>query len=820
VDIRHDLGMAARRIARRPGLAASVTLILTLGIGVATAVFSVAHRLLVRPLPVPDPDRLIVAWETDPGRTDSLIEVSYPHFLDWRAGSRSFQDMAAFGSVNWSLQLRGSFGVETVPYAAVSGSFFDTLAARPLLGRTFLPHEDGKGAPRVAVVGYALWQRRFAGDPAVVGSTVHLSGEPFTVIGVMPRDFDFPRGAQVWRGVGRELAALHERESHSPQFQRGLGVLYVLGRLKEGVSREAARTELGTLARRISVADHFSQAGWDARLVPLVDHYLGPATRRALEALAVASAIVLLLACANVAVILLVEAIGRRNDLAVRRALGAGGLRLVLDPLAQGSLLAVAGGLGGTMLAAATVRAVVAFAPGDLPGLAEVALDGRALAFAAAVTVATALLIVVAPSWLSSRLAIAPTLKAGGPGGGSDPRGWRISRLLVTAEVALSAVLLVGGGLMVRSLGNLLRVDLGFVPDRALTFSVTTARDFEGRTFQRTLLERLTALPGVEAAGAVHNLPLALGLIGSDNWVVPEGLGTDEDAVRERALVANWELVTPDYFRAIGTRLLAGRAFTDHDGPDAPKVVIVSESVARRLWPGADPLHRRLNTWGAKWDPKNGIYEWQTVVGVVEDARYRGIQHPRPDVYLPYEQAPGGIGHFVVRTKGRPMALAGAVREQVAAIDSAANVEGLTTIRTLVERALAPWRFTSALLAVFAAVALVLTASGLFGVLHHFVSRRTREIAIRMALGAEPRRVRRFILRQGLTVTAAGLALGLGLSLALVRALSALLYGVDARDPWTYLAGTAALGAVAALACSLPARRAAAVDPAVALRSE
>ena len=820
---------ALRQLIRRPGLTTAIVSILALGIGVSTAVFSVVGRVLLRPIPVAELNRLVVAWEFDPSREGSLIEVSFPYFQDWRAQSRSFEDLAAFGSVNWSYEFKGPPSRETVPAAFVSASFFDTLRARPLLGRTFLPHEDEPATGRVLVLSHGLWRRRFAGDPRVVGSKVTGGDELFTIVGVMPREFDFPQGAELWTPVGPALDADRRRSNWTPAFFRSLGVLYVVGRLKEGVTPEAARAELASISRRLSVADTFSTTGgWGARVVPLVDHYLGTSTRQALQALAAASAFVLLLACANVAVLLLVQAIRRRTDLAVRRALGASAAHVVLHQLLDSALLALAGGAAGTLIAMGAVRAAAAFGPAGVPGLTDVSVDAHALAFALLITAVASVIVALAPAGIAARLAIAPTLRSGGAGGGLDRRGFQLTRLLVTTEVTLSIVLLVGCGLMVRSLQNLLKIDLGFVPGHALTFSVgfpdekypTTAQN---RAVYRTLLERLAALPGVEAAGAVHNRPLEYGPIGSDNWVGVEGQPLDWDSVSKNSLSVNWEAATPDYFRAVGTPLVEGRTFTERDSPDAPKVVIVSRSLARRGWPGQSPVGKRLHTYPAKSELKDGVFvnvEWQTVVGVVEDARYRGIQNPRLDVYLPYSQVTDGLRHLVVRTRGDPLALAGAVREQVRALDADAGVGELTTMQRLVDRALTPWRFASALLGGFAFVALLLTASGLFAVLHHFVSGRTREIAIRMALGADPGRVRRFVLSQGLGVTAVGVALGSALSLVLARSLSALLYGLDERDPWSHLGGVVLIGLIAAIACLLPARRAARVDATVALRSE
>jgi putative ABC transport system permease protein len=813
------LRLAARRCARRPALAGAVVLILGLGVGVTTAVFSLVQPLLWRPLPVADLHRLLVAWEAEPGR-GAARELSFPYFLDWRAQSRSFEDMAGFGTLTWSHQLRTAAGVETVPYGAVSATFFDTLRARPLLGRTFLPHEDEPGAERVAVLSHGFWQRHFGGDPGVVGRTLHLSGHPFTVVGVMPDGFDLPRGAQLWASVGRELAELHRREGHPPGFERRYGVLHVLARLKEGVSAETARLELDAISRRLSVEDGLSRQGREARLAPLVDHYLGTSTRRALEALGVASLLVLLLACANVGVLLLVEAMARQDELAVRRALGAGIGRIVSQQLAESGILALGGGLLGALLAWGLVRAAAVFGPADLPALREASLHAGRLAVALLLSAATAVLVTAAPAWFGARLSILSLLKAGARG--ADPRGWRMGRVLVASEVALSVVLLVGCGLMVRSLERLLRVELGFEPEGALSFLVARPEGAEERPFQRELLERLAALPGVEAAGAVNNRPLQHGHIGMDASLTVEGSPLDLTSLRANAIMVNWQSVTPGYFRAAGTSLLEGRDFDGRDTPEAPKVAVVSRGLALRAWPGESAIGKRLHTWGAKAAMKDGLVhlEWVTVVGVVQDARYRGIQDPRLDVYLAAGQAPGGQPYYLVRVKGDPRAWAPAVREQVRALSREAAVEDLTTMTGLVDRALAPWRLTSALLAAFALVALALTATGLFAVLHHFVSQRRREIAVRMALGADARRVRRFVLSRGLQVAGTGLVLGLVLALALTPSLSALLYEVRAVDPWSHLAGAAALLLVAAAACLLPARRAARLDPQAALRSE
>lgn len=813
-----ELRLAVRGAARRPGFAAATVLILAVGIGTATAVYSIVQRVLLRPLAVADIGRLVVAWETS--AETPLIEVSLPYFHEWRARSRSFDDMAAFGSVSWRDVLRTPSGIETVEHVAVSASFFDTLRARPRLGRGFVAADDELGAPRVAVLSHGFWRARFAGDPNIVGTHIVLGDDSFRVVGVMSEGVDFPKGTQLWTPVGRYVLELHARESHSREFQRGLGVLYVVARLKDGVPLRAAETELAELTRQLSIADAFSKLGWGARIVPLLDHHLGAETRRALEALGLASLFILLLACANVAALFLVRAIGEGPSLAIRRALGASAGRVALHQLAQSAVLSAFGGALGTLIAYAAIAMVVAWGPAEVPGLRDVRVDGAALGFALLVTFGTALLVAAPAAIVFSRTATIPLLKSGERGGGMDRRGWSVGRVLVASEVALSLVLLVGSSLVLRSLSNLLHVELGFVPDRTLSFTVKTVRDFKGRSLPRELIERLDGLPGVEAAGAVHVRPLEHGPIGSDHRIFPEGHGTDAEAVRTRSVGATWQIVTPDYFRAIGTRLVDGRAFSEADHATAPKVVILSESAARRLWPGRPAIGRRVNTGGARWDPKKSVYEWQTVVGVVEDARYRGLQVSRPDVYVPYEQAGGSLEYFVLRTTGDPALAIGAVREQVRALDPAAAVERLTTMRSLVDAALAPWRFTGALLLAFATAALVLTASGLCAVLHHFVARRTREIAIRMALGAQPGQVRALIVRQGAAVAAAGVAVGLAVSVPLSSLLAALRFGVAPHDAASSLGAAVVLAIVAAVASFVPARRATLVQPVVALRSE
>ena len=825
--LREALSHSLRRVRHRRGVAFSVILVLGVGIGVATAALSVVERVLLQAIPAPELDRLLVAWQAEPARDAGLIEVSYPFASAWRAENRSFAEMAAFGSVNWSFELQQPAPRERVAAAYVSASFFDALRVRPRLGRTFLPREEEPDAERVLVLSHGLWQRRFGSDPGVVGAQVFSGETAFTIVGVMPEELDFPAGAELWTPLGPALDRDRVRRGWSPRFFRSLGVLYVLGRLKDGVSLRSAEADLSEISRRLSIADSFSvSGGWSARTTPLVDHHLGTSTRQALQALGAASVFVLLLACANAAVLLLVQAIRDRSDLAVRRAVGAATWDVVAQLVLDASLLVLAGGAAGGLVAWGSLHLASALGPSGIPGLSgsSVVPDGFGLALAG--TVAVALGVTLAPAWLASRLELSPLLRGGRAG--LDWRGLALTRLIVVSEVALSVVLLVGSGLTLRSLHNLLKLELGFRPERALTLSLDFAKEKyptprEDRAFHRAVVERLAALPGVEAAGAVHNRPLEHGPIGSDNSVIVEGDALDEASVMSRSLTVNWQAATPDYFRAVGTRLVEGRGFSERDSAEAPRVVVVSRSLARRAWPGASPLGKRLHTYPARTELKHGVYtdiEWMTVVGVVEDARYRGLQEPRLDLYLPYGQVVDALHHVVVRTHADPLAQADAVRNALRELDADARVAELTTLQRLVDRALAPWRLASGLLTGFALIALLLTASGLFAVLHHFVSGRTHEIAIRMALGADAARVRRFVLSQGLGVTGLGIVLGGASSLALARALSALLYGLDALDPWSHFASVSLIGLVAVGAALLPARRAARVDATVALRSE
>jgi len=817
-----DLRYTLRQFRGRPGFTAVAVLCLALGIGANAAIFSVVNAVLLRPLPLKEPSRLMVLWEQDIEHGKPLIEVSFANFTDWRAQNHAFEEMTAFGSVNWGYVLRGVGEPYPIEYSAVSTSFFRTLGVEAYLGRTFMDDEDRPDTSRVVVLSHSLWERRFGSDPDVIGRSVTLSAIPFTIVGVMPRDFQFPRGAELWTPVGRDLADFFRKANFSTEDERGFGVLYVIGRLKPRLTPEDVRPEMDAIIRRIG-------EGQDSRrtsivMKPFLDHFLGASTRPALLALWGAVALVLLIACANVASLLLVRALGRRREIAIRLALGASRGRILSQLFTESGVLALAGGALGLALAILGLKLLITLTPTHVPRLEETAIDGRALAVTLAISLMSALLAGLAPAWQTSRPAVAVWVRTRVKGASEDPRSHTLRRLIVGGEIATALVLLIGAGLLGASFLNLRRLDLGYQPENVLTLRVNAEDDQyptirEKRAFHRELLERVRGLPGVTAVGAVYLRPLEHDQIGVDAGLLVEGQPLGRETMDKNPWV-NWEAVTPDYFRAMSIPLREGRFFTEQDTEDMPGVVIVGESLARRLWPGESALGKRLWTWGGKWDLKRNVPTWLTVVGVVADGRYREIPTPRMDLYLSYLQAPNPVKHLVVRTGSHPLSLVSAIRNEVRALDKHQPVDGITTLTALVSRAMAPWRFNAFLFGVFAALALFLAAVGLFGLIAFSVTERTQEIGVRMALGAQSADVVKLMVGQGMAPALAGLGIGLVASLALTRLLSSLLFGVNANDPSTYALVSFFLLGVTLLASYLPARRATRVDPLSALRSE
>ena len=817
-----DLRYAFRGLRSQPGFVLAAILTLALGLGLAVGLFAVVDAVLLQPLPFADQDELVVLWEKDDSSDNPHIEVSLPNFEDWRVQARSFAGMAAMGSTTW-----GEVEVQEDPpvrltISAVSASFFGTLGAQPLLGRAFLPEEDGAEAARVMVLSHAAWRQYFDGDPDVVGSAVPVGArrEPFTVVGVMPPAFEFPPGAEVWTPVGRELAGIFRENGMDAGAQRGLGILYAIGRLAPGRTLDEARAEMDVIVPGLWEA-HFSRLGTRRAVVtPLTDHVFGNA-EAALFVLLGGVALLLLIAGANVTGLMIVRAQSRRRDTAVQCALGIGGGRLFRAHLLETLLVTGAAAVGGLALASAALPLFVALGPADMPRLEQAAVNGTSVLLAALLAVGLALAMTAATSRRPGRLSLVAWLRDGAQGATAGRAGAGARNTLVVSQVAMALVLTVGAGLLAASYVNLARVDLGYRPAAVLALTLA-ARDgayeevTSRRTAYRELLARLRDLRGVEAAGGMMLLPFEHGVVGVDGGVVLEGEPLDGPDRPERPPVAV-QSVSPGYVEAMGLDLVAGRAFTDRDTADAPAAVLVSESLARYLWPSGEAVGRRLIAIGAEAG-SDGLPAWQTVVGVVEDARYREIARGRFDLYVPFTQVSMGLNHLVVRTGGDPGRLAAALSAEVPRADPNFVVRAVVPLRALVDDAMRPWRFNMTMATLLAGLALGLAAVALFGTVAYGVSRRTREIGVRRALGAQALDVLRLVWGQALALTLLGAAVGLGVALAAAELLRPLLFGVAPRAAGTLAVLTALLLAVCASASLLAAWRATRIDPLAALR--
>jgi predicted permease len=791
-----DMRFGLRMLLKHPGFTLIAVLTLALGIGANTAIFSVVNAVIIRPLPYPEPDRLVILDEVPPG--GGQFAIAPGNFVDWRDQNGSFVGMAAFQRM--SLNLTGHGEAELLPGLRLSANSFALLGIKPALGRDFLPEEDQTGYNRVVILSYGLWRRRFGREPDLVGKMLTLNGNSYTVIGVMPPDFRFFEGIEVWTPLA---LTSRERTSHD---------LNAFARLKTNVSLEQARAEMGAIAGRLAAQYPRSNDDWGIRLTPLRDKVVGP-IQPVLLALLGAVAFVLLIACANVANLLLARSAVRQREVAIRAALGASRRRVIRQLLTESLLLGVVGGVIGLLLAVWGVNFLRVLTPASL-GAETVAIDGRALGFTAIVSLLTSVLFGLAPAVQAASPNLSESLKEGGRSGIEGRGRNRTRSLLVIAEIALSLALLINAGLVIKSFIRLLQVDPGFESEGLLTMQLSLPnakypeRSSQAAFFQQ-LTEKITALPGVASAGAASTLPFRIDevqefIIGGRPPITP---GKEPSA--------NYYAVSDDYFRAMEIPLLKGRAFTERDTKDAPRVAIISESLARRHFPDEDPIGKRMDI------SKGGFGTWREIVGVVGDVKHYGLDSQTTvQIYEPYLQVTYPSMNLTVRTTGDPREIAAAIRSQVAAMDKDQPVANIRTMDRIVSDSVGRQRFAALLLALFAGVALILAAVGIYGVMSYYVEQRTHEIGIRMALGAERRDLLKLVVGKGMLLALIGVMIGLAAAFALTRLMSNLLFDVSATDKVTFAATAVLLTSVALLACWIPARRATKVDPIVALRSE
>jgi predicted permease len=813
----HDLRYAIRGFAAHPGFTLAAMLSLAIGIGANAALFSVTSALLLRPLPYKDADRLVILWNRSPGLNIAEDWFSTAQYFDIKNGHSGFEQVAIAIGGNYNLTGRGD--PERIGVIRASSNLLPMLGAQPAAGRLFVPEEDAPGAECAAVLGHGTWARRYGLDPRVVGTSITLNGQPCRIVGVLPERFSLPREVLPTLGVAEDgdvflplplAPAAAGRRDHEDYN--------VIGTLKPGVTVAGAQAEMDLITARLRrdfPQDYPPNGGLTFSIVPLLEQVVGN-VRATLALLLVSVGIVLLIACTNVANLLLSRALARDREIAVRAAMGASRSRVVRQLLTESVLLALLGGALGIALAFASVRGIQLLQPPGIPRLGDIAVNGQVLAFTLVLCVASGVMFGLAPAIGVGRLDLYGTLKDAGRGTVGTSRGNRLRRVLVAAELALSVVVLVGAGLLVRSFGQLQRVAPGFDPRGVLTLELTMtgAKYADGdavrRTYQ-TLWERLDRLPGVIASGSVTSLPLS----GYFAWgpITVEG---HEPMPGEQFINADQRVVAGRYFEAMGIPLIRGRLFGDQDLPDHPRVVIVDEHMASELWPNADPIGKRIRLGDAR-----STGPWQTVVGVVGRVKQYGLDTGgRIAFYMPHAQSPSRAMYVVVRNAGDPSTVAAAVAKEIHALDADLPLFRVRPMTAWVDQSLARQRFAMLLLSIFAGVALVLATIGVYGVMAYLVSQATREIGIRIALGASEQAVVGMILRQGLAVTLAGTAAGMAAALAATSFMQRLLFGVHGTDPMTFAAVVASLTAIALTACYLPARRAARVDATISLRAE
>lgn len=798
-----DIRYGVRSIVKRPGFSLIAIATLALGIGANSAIFSVVNGVLWRPLPYPQPQQLVMAWTNHQARGGPAQEwFSPPEVDDWRTQSQTLAHLSALN--NWVPTLTGGNEPESLVGAAVSYDMFSALGVGPARGRTFLPEEDQPNGPNVAILSDELWRNRFNSDPDIVGKSISLNQDNYQIVGVMPSGFQLPiiPGVQVWRTL---------RPTLNPSCARGCIVLRAIGRLKDNVTIEQAQADVSTIASRLATQYPDTNSKVGAVLVPLQEQLVG-SIKRPLLILLGAVGFVLLIACANVANLMLARAATREREMALRSALGASRARVIRQLLTESTLLASAGAFLGLALAYWLLRLLVGISPQGTPGIDQIAIDRFVLAFTVLTAAVTGIVFGLAPALQLSKVDLNRSLKDTGKGTPGGMRGGRLRGALVIAEVALALLLLIGSGLLIKSFILLQRVDPGFNPDHVVTLRVILNRTPYPTTpqvvnFYAQLLDRVKATPGVESAATISTLPLS-GNQSDTNFLI-EGRPAPPP---NQEPTAWFNSVSSDYFQTMQLRLIKGRAFSENDNEKAPLVAIISEAMARKFWPNEDPIGKRIG---------RGPDKWREIVGVVRDIKHFSLDSDAPPtMYFPMRQVPARAMNLVVRTSPDPLSMAPALRQQVWAGDRNLAIAALGTMNDVVSSSITQQRFILTLLACFAGLALILAAVGIYGVMSYAVTQRTHEIGIRMALGARVGDVLRLVFRQGLVLTLIGIALGMALSFGLTRLMKSLLFDVTPTDAMTFALVAVALVVVALLACLVPARRATKVDPLIALRYE
>ena len=800
-----DVRYAVRMFIKKPGFAIIVISALALGIGANTAIFSIVNSILLRPLPYRDPSRLVMVWMNNKRMNVDQDIHSYPNYIDYRDQNSVFESLAAYSGI--SLNLVGNGDPERIIGTAATANLFDVLGVPPQMGRVFTQDEEQIGQDKVAVLSYSLWQRRFGEDPNIIGQQILVSDVSRTVIGVMPPSFKYPyKEADIWVPL-----AVDENRKQA----RGSFGYYSIGKLKPGVTIDQAQAEMGSIASSLERQYPDQLDGLGVNLVPLHEQVTGK-VRPALLVLLGTVAFVLLIACANVANLLLARAAGREREIAIRTALGASRTRLIRQLLTESALMGIAGGAFGLLIAKWGLGVLIALSPEDIPRLDQIGIDGRVLGFTLLISLATGFLFGVVPALQASKPDLNESLKESGRSSTAGVERRRVRSTLVVLEVALSLILLIGAGLMIKSFSQLQKVDLGFNPDRLASMNIQLSRTrYQGpqsHAFFRQLIERVEAVPGVESAGAISAIFIDA-LPNSTNFTI-EGKPPFSTAEQIETPV---DLVTPSYFRTMGISLLRGREFTEQDGLETQQVAIINDTFARRFWPGEDPIGQRY-----KFGDSTSGAPWMTIVGVVGDMRRTGLDvDVRCETFLPYTQSRFvGFLSLVVRAKSDPRVIATAVRDQVWAMDPNQPVSHIRTMDQLLDGMMAQRRLNMVLFALFGGVALVLAAVGVYGVISYSVTQRTHEIGVRMALGAGRADVLRIILKNGMTLVLIGVAMGLVAAFGLTRLMTTLLFGVSATDVATFVVISGILCVVAFTACLVPALRAIKVDPMIALRYE